>query len=173
MRSWPFRAISDFQCMVCFFLKLLRICVFKQSALFPIQASKMQTLMGEFQRRTSSVHGPTHQKMRQTIKAAADFVWSGLEKKDKDQPHIQFLTSWLNGSNKKGGAGAKGAEAKRLDCFGICTAILCVLTSWGVSKDQVWLTMSEDHAWLTFQDFRDGPLETAEVSCVDSSKRGR
>ena len=135
----------------------------QQSTLFPIQASKIQPLMIEFQRRTLMAQGPNLQKLRQTIKAAADCVWSGLEKKDKDQPHMQFLTSWLNSSSKRLG---------RLDCFGICTAILCVLSSWGVAKDQVWLTMSEDHAWLTFQSGQQ-QLETAEVSCIDGSKRGR
>ena len=155
-----------------------------KSSIFPIRVSDIQPLVSEFERRTSTWKHTTKGDLRSIIQTAANLVWDGLEKKDKDQPHVQYLGSWLGSSRGKG----------RLDCFGICTAVLSILHAWGLDE-HVWLTLSEDHAWLSFwqadvtaKDTKSCPitcvdkvlhvatgttLETAEVSWADAKLRGQ
>ncbi len=54
------------------------------------------------------------------------------------------------------------SSSRRLDCFGIATAVLCGCHALGLTH--VHLMLSEDHAWLGWRAPDTGTIETAEVS---------
>lgn len=83
--------------------------------------------------------------MRDLIKRVSDAIWSSLTRSYyKDRPHLQSLYSYLTGN--------------KLDCFGVAFAVVAACQTLGFPD--VHLALSEDHAWVIFEERE----ETAEVT---------
>ncbi|XP_049511703.1 menin isoform X2 [Dermacentor silvarum] len=83
--------------------------------------------------------------MRDLIKRVSDAIWSSLTRSYyKDRPHLQSLYSYLTGN--------------KLDCFGVAFAVVAACQALGFPD--VHLALSEDHAWVIFEERE----ETAEVT---------
>nr|XP_037272494.1 menin-like isoform X2 [Rhipicephalus microplus] len=83
--------------------------------------------------------------MRDLIKRVSDAIWSSLTRSFyKDRPHLQSLYSYLTGN--------------KLDCFGVAFAVVAACQTLGFPD--VHLALSEDHAWVIFEERE----ETAEVT---------
>ncbi|XP_067132553.1 menin [Centruroides vittatus] len=83
---------------------------------------------------------------RELVKKVSDVVWGSLTRSYyKDRAHLQTLYSYLTGN--------------KLDCFGVAYAVVAACQALGFGD--VHLSLSEDHAWVTFGKEGD---ETAEVT---------
>ncbi|XP_014356841.2 menin [Papilio machaon] len=95
---------------------------------------------------------------RDLVKRVADVVWNSLTRSYyKDRAHLQSVYSFLTGN--------------KLDCFGVAFAVTAGCQV--LSKRDVHLALSEDHAWVVFG--KDG-TDTAEVTWHgkgNEDKRGR
>ncbi|KPJ20199.1 Menin [Papilio machaon] len=95
---------------------------------------------------------------RDLVKRVADVVWNSLTRSYyKDRAHLQSVYSFLTGN--------------KLDCFGVAFAVTAACQV--LSKRDVHLALSEDHAWVVFG--KDG-TDTAEVTWHgkgNEDKRGR
>ncbi|CAL1526883.1 unnamed protein product [Lymnaea stagnalis] len=82
---------------------------------------------------------------RELVKKISDVIWSSLSRSFKDKAHLQSLYSFLTGN--------------KLDCFGVAFGV--VAASQLLGRNDIHLSLSEDHAWVVFGE--DG-TDTAEVT---------
>ncbi|KAK0058442.1 menin [Biomphalaria pfeifferi] len=88
---------------------------------------------------------PSGYSNRDLVKKISDVIWSSLSRSFKDKAHLQSLYSFLTGN--------------KLDCFGVAFGVVAAAQLLG--RNDIHLSLSEDHAWVIFGE--DG-TDTAEVT---------
>ncbi|KAH9515108.1 Menin [Bulinus truncatus] len=88
---------------------------------------------------------PSGYSNRELVKKISDVIWSSLSRSFKDKAHLQSLYSFLTGN--------------KLDCFGVAFGVVAAAQLLG--RDDIHLSLSEDHAWVIFGE--DG-TDTAEIT---------